>query len=298
MNDRIGFIGLGMMGQGMAMRIAGAGLPLMVFDTSESALEPFREKDSAIGTSAREVADWADVVIVCLPSVAASLSVAKEVSGGRSVHTYIETSTIGPQAMSRVSELFAGAGGIEVLDAPISNGKEGAAAGTLTSICGGRVKVLEKVRPVLECYSTNIFHVGDYPGAGQTAKLVNNMLSAASLMVAFEGMVMGVKAGLDAQALLDVINTSTGRSEATMVKFPRTIMTRIFGGRISTGAKDLDLYLAEAERVGAPVRIAPALRALYAEAADQGGVVETHRIIEYLEKLAGGVEVRAKKADE
>lgn len=291
MTDRIGFIGLGAMGRGMAMRIAGEGLPLLAFDISESMLVPFREQGIAIAASPREVADRAEVVIVCLPTVAASLAVATEVAAGGAIRIYVETSTIGPQAMAEVGARLAGTG-IDLLDAPVSNGKEGAAAGTLTSICGGSESVLARARPAIECYSANVFHVGKQPGAGQTAKLVNNMLSAASLMAAFEGMVMGVKAGLDAQALLDVINVSTGRSEATMVKFPRTIMSRSFGGRITTGTKDLDLYIAEAERVGAPVRIAPALRALYAEAADQGGIAETHRIIQYLELLAGGVEVK------
>lgn len=232
-------------------------------------------------------------MIVCLPSVAVSQEVAcgpDGVAKGRTIRTYVETSTIGPAAIEAILAGLDGTG-IDVLDAPVSNGQQGAIDGTLTSICGGPDEVLARARPVIECYSSHIFHVGKRPGSGQTAKLVNNMLSTASLMAAFEGMVMGVKAGLDAQALLDVINVSTGRSEATEIKFPRDIMTRTFGGRIRTGKKDLDLYLAEAEKVGAPVRISPALRALYGEA-EGIGVVETHRIIEYLEGLAGGIVVR------
>lgn len=299
MADRVGFIGLGIMGQPMAMRIARAGLPMVVFDTSDAALAPFRELGTDIATSPRDVADRAEVVIACLPSVAVSHEVAggpEGVAKGKKVRTYVETSTIGPDAIARIAAMLDGTG-IDLLDAPVSNGRAGAENGTLTSICGGRAEVLARVRPIIAHYSANIFHVGPQPGAGQTAKLVNNMLSSASLMAAFEGMVMGVRAGLDAQALLDVINVSTGRSEATMVKFPRSIMTRTFGGRIATGKKDLDLYLSEAARVGAPARIAPALRALYDEAETSGGVIETHRIIQYLETLAGGVEVRGDGQD-
>ncbi|MGV6875643.1 NAD(P)-dependent oxidoreductase [Pseudochelatococcus sp. B33] len=297
--DRIGFIGLGRMGKPMALRIHEAGFPLVVYDVAEAALDAFRAKGIPVAASPKEVADRAEIVFACIPSPEASLAVAFDddgVIGGSAIAVYLECSTIGPDYMTQIADGFSPTG-IAFLDAPISGGIPGAEAGTLSVVAAGDRFALDRARPAMETYARHIFHVADRPGPAQIAKLINNMLSTTGTIAAFEGMVMGAKAGLDVEALLDFINVSTGRNVATMQKIPENILTRKFGGKIQTGVKDLALFTGQAEKLGIRPYIAPRLQEVYRDAIAAGYDKETMRIIEFLEARAGdGVIVKGKNS--
>jgi 3-hydroxyisobutyrate dehydrogenase-like beta-hydroxyacid dehydrogenase len=297
MADRIGFIGLGRMGKPMATRIRDAGFELTVFDVVPQAMEGFRERGAHVASSPREVADRAEIVFACVPSPEASKAVALGGDGvihGKAVAVYLECSTIGPDYMAGIAQGFAGSP-IRFIDAPISGGVVGAAKGTLSVVSSGDPAALERARPAMEAYAKNVFHVADEPGPAQVAKLINNMLSTTGTIAAFEGMVLGAKAGLDVEVLLDFINVSTGRNVATMQKIPDNVLTRKFGGNVKIGTKDLGLFIKQAEKLGIVPYMAPRALQVFSDAIADGYNKETLRIIEFLEKRAGeGVVVQAK----
>lgn len=299
-SDRIGVIGLGLMGKGMAECIHARGLPLIVHDIAEERCAPFRAKGVPVATSARDLADRAEIVISCLPSIAVSKAVSCGPGGireGGAAKVYVETGTVGTAAMIEIGETLAAAG-IATIDAPVSGGQANADKGTLSTIVAGPPEAVARVRHVIDAYARHVFVVADRPGPAQTAKLVNNMLSITGMIAAFEGMVMGAKAGLDPQTMLDIINVSTGRNSATLEKIPSRILTRKFGGHITTGVKDLGLYIEESEELEVPVWMATRALEVFRAAMDNGIEHETMRIIEYMEALAGGVEVKARTSSD
>src|SRR5690606_12289622 len=129
---------------------------------------------------------------------------------------------------------------------------------------------IARYRPVAESYCRHLFVVAGQPGPAQTAKIINNMLSMTGLIAALEGMVLGAKAGLDPQQLLDIVNVSTGRNSATLEKIPQRVLPRTFGGHIETGVKDLSLYVAESQALGTPVWMAAEALGVFRQAIEAG----------------------------
>lgn len=298
----IGFIGLGIMGSRMALRLLAAGHALVVHDVSEAAVTALVEKGAKSAVSAAEVASRSDVVLLSLPTpdvVEAVLTGAGGVIEGTRAKTVIDTSTTGSQVIVRAAPKLA-ARGMTLIDAPVSGGVPGAANGTLTVMGGGDRVAFESVRPILEIIGKNVMHMGDKPGSGQAMKLVNNMLSAAGTLAAMEVLVAGAKAGLDPQKMLDVINTSSGRCFGTEVKIPECILPGTFPMRFSTDLlhKDVALGVAEAEAMGARMWVVKCARDLLAYSKEQGdGARDYAHIITYFEAWAGGdAKVRAKDA--
>lgn len=294
--DRVGFLGLGLMGAGMAARVHASGMPLIVYDLLEERCARFRAMGVDVAASARDLADRAEIVVSCLPSIDVSRQVSCGSGGvieGRAVKVYVETGTVGTAAMIEIAEALSKVG-IATIDGPVSGGQRGADMGTLSTILAGSPHTVARFRPVAEAYSSHVFVVSDRPGPAQTAKLVNNMLSITGMIAAFEGMVMGAKAGLDPQTMLDIINVSTGRNSATLEKIPQRILPRKFGGHVSTGVKDLGLYISESEELEVPVWMATRALEVFREAIGHGFDKETMRIIQYMEALAGGIEVKGR----
>ncbi len=298
MQMEIGFIGTGHMGGAMALRLIEAGYPLTVFDTNPAVLAPLQAQGGRVAGSPREVADVAEIVFACLPSREVSREVALGPDGvgeGRAVRVHVETSTIGLPTAQVIAEGLEKKG-IQMLDAPVSGGPRGAHAGTLTMMTSGSQDVFERVRPVLQSIAHKVFRVGDRPGLAQVCKLVNNAISAIGMAAACEAVVTGVKAGLDATTLIEVINVSTGRNSATAEKFPTSILTRTFdyGGPLEIAVKDMHLYLELAEELGVPTWVANNAAALWQYAASQGGAKRDYTtLIQYLEKWAG-IEVKGR----
>jgi 3-hydroxyisobutyrate dehydrogenase len=241
MGMRIGLVGLGRMGGAMAGRLRAVGFEVAGFDA-----------DPQKGGAASLDAVAAPLVILSLPeerAVSAVLDGLLPLLPAGAL--LIDTSTLSPMAARGFADRAARAG-CAYLDAPVSGGPAGAAAGSLAMMLGGAAESVERARPVLERMATRIIHVGG-PGAGQVAKLVNNLLVATHLVVAGEALRIGEQAGVPADALLGVINAASGRSAATEVNFPRWILSGSFDSGFSAGLmrKDVRLALELAEAVGA-----------------------------------------------
>jgi 3-hydroxyisobutyrate dehydrogenase len=287
----IGFVGLGAMGQHMATRLLDAGHELAVFDTRAEAVEPHAARGARGCESAAAVADVADTVLVSLPTPGVVSAVAGELRGGKAMRTFVDLSTTGPVVAAEVAKTL-GDTGVACLDAPVSGGVAGAEAGTLTIMAAGDAGTFERIEPVLEALGSNVVHVGDEPGQGQLAKLLNNLLSATALAITAEAVALGVRGGLSARTLIDVFTKSTGRNSATDDKFPRHVLPRTFGAGFRTELmnKDVQLCLAEAQRQGVPMMLGGAVAQLWSLAAattDNGA--DCTEIVQMVEQWAGVV---------
>lgn len=295
-----GFIGLGAMGGAIARRLAQAGVMLHVHDPDAGRMAALQALGACVHDSPRSVADAAEIVYACLPGAAVSRQVACDETGviqGKAMRIYVETSTIGRQPMRDIAAALA-ARGKTLVDAPVSGGPRGADAGTLAIILSGSPQALAAVRPQVRAMGKSLFEVGDEPGQAQMMKLVNNLISAANMVSAYEALVLGAKAGLDPDQMVAVINASTGRNSATQDKVPKSILTGSFdyGATIRTIHKDVSLGLAEAENLHVPMWLGQVVRQSWEFAMTQGGAdLDFTALIQYMESWAG-VEVRSRGA--
>ena len=261
----LGFVGLGRMGSPMVVRLLDAGHTVHVFDTSEQALAIAAQRGAKPCSSARDVADKADIVLTSLPTPDIVQRVVLGGDGlaqGNRAATVVDLSTTGPRTAIAVAKALAEQGGrVTMVDSPVSGGVSGAEKGTLALMVSCPQATFDQVELVLKSFG-KIFHVGEQPGQGQTLKLANNLLAAAALAVSSEAMVMGVKAGLDPQTMINVINVSSGRNSAIQDKFPRAILPRTFDFGFATGLsfKDVRLCVEEAEAMGIPMVVGSAVR--------------------------------------
>ena len=252
----IGFIGLGRMGTGMATRLIGAGDRLHVHDIDAAAIDVLVAQGAIAAESAAQVGEAAEIVLVSLPHpdvVHATLLGAGGVADGGRVRTVVDLSTSGAQMAQRLAREL-GARGIASYDAPVSGGMKGAREGALALMAAGPEEGWPEVEALLQRLGRP-FYMGATPGAGQTMKLVNNLLGAVAIAVTAEGMTMGIKAGLDPARMIEVLNQSTGRNSATQDKWPRAVLPRTFdfGFAATLSLKDMRLCAAEAAALGAPI---------------------------------------------
>jgi 3-hydroxyisobutyrate dehydrogenase len=274
MSTTIAFIGLGQMGLPMACNLQKAGYTVHAFDLSSQACTKARELGLRVVASAREAVEGAAIVVSMLP---ASRHVESLYLGDEGLLAVllkgalvIDSSTIAPATVRTVAEAAA-ARGVLMLDAPVSGGTAGAAAGTLTFIVGGPASTLEAARPVLQAMGKNIFHMGE-SGAGQVAKLCNNMALGVIMAVTAEAIALGTAHGLDAKVLSQMMAVSTGRSWATEVCNPwpgvldNAPASRGYSGGFGNDLmlKDLGLAVEAALGAGAAVPLGELARNLYA----------------------------------
>jgi len=284
----LGFVGLGAMGAPMARRLLAAGHRVLAHDANPAALAAAASGGAEPRGSAAAVAGEAEIVLVSLPTPAAVKAVALGPGGlseGRAMRLYVDLSTTGARVAKEVAEGLAPRG-VVALDAPVSGGVAGAEAGTLSVMAAGDPAAFERVRPVLEAIGSNTVFVGEAVGQGQTLKLVNNLLAAATWAAACETLAMGAKAGLDPELMVRVVNASSGRSFATERFAAGPVLSRRFdfGFRMELMAKDMRLALEEAEALGLVMPTCSAARLLYGLALAQGApgadVTELVRVTE------------------
>jgi 3-hydroxyisobutyrate dehydrogenase-like beta-hydroxyacid dehydrogenase len=267
MGEVIGFVGIGRMGGPMAGRLIDAGHELVVFDTQSAATQPVVDRGAALGSSPQDVASRADIVLVSLPTpdIVKSVVIGPNgvIHGGRA-KIVIDLSTTGPSTAALVAGELA-TKGVAWVDSPVSGGVTGATNGTCAVIVSCRKPVFERVEPILKTFG-KLFFTGEKPGLAQSAKLANNLLAAAALVITSEGMAMAVKSGVDAKTMIDIINVSSGRNSASQDKFPKAVLTRSFDFGFATGLsyKDVRLCVDEAESMGVPMVLGSVVRQMLA----------------------------------
>lgn len=294
--ELLGFVGLGRMGSAMASRLLDAGYELCVYDTQAAATAPLVARGARLASSAGEVATTAETILLSLPTPDIVKSVTLGEGGlahGNKIRTVIDLSTSGPGASAIVAKGL-GEREISLIDAPVSGGIAGAKGGTLAIMISGPKEVYEvTAEPILKHFG-KLFYTGEKNGLAQTAKLVNNLLAAAAIVISSEGMAMGVKAGLDPKVLLDIINVSSGRNSATQDKFPRSVLPGTFDFGFATGLsyKDVRLCLDEAEAMGIPMIMGAVVRQILALTQAKYGADSDFTSIAKLSEEWAGVEIR------
>jgi len=285
----VAFLGLGAIGRPMARRVAAAGFELTVWNRTAAKAREFAAGTPAkVAKTAAEAARGAAVVITCLSTsqdVEYLLGQPEGLLAGLERGAVLVDCTSGdPRTSRRIAERLEERG-VAFMDAPVSGGTSGAEKGTLTVMCGGEGAVLERVRPVLASFGQKIVHCGAV-GTGDLVKAMNQALLAVHIWSAAEALAAAVKGGVSARVALDVINASSGRSNASMNLFPERVLTRAFPRTFRLALLDKDVNIAadaaREQQVPAPFfELAAGLfKAAHKELGEEADHVEAVRIVE------------------
>ena len=286
---RIGFIGLGALGEGLCANLVKAGYEVQGFDPVPAARAAAADAGVSVCETAVEAVRDAGVVITMLPNGTLVRQCYAEVMPAAAAGAlFIDSSTIAVDD-ARAVHAYAVERGFAQLDAPVSGGVKGAAAGTLAFMVGGETDALETARPVLDAMAGKIIHCGD-SGAGQAAKLCNNMLLAVQQIAVGEAFVLADKLGLSAQSLFDVITGATGNCWAvhTNCPVPGPVPTSPANNDFKPGFatalmnKDLGLAMAAVASTGASAPLGSHAAQIYARFADEHADLDFSAVIESL----------------
>ena len=298
-DSRVGFVGVGKLGRPMAQRILRAGHDLLVFDTEAAARSAFQGTTAEVATSLTELVSECGIICLCLPGPA---EVEQVVLGRDGVGSTVRPGTLvvdhttnSPTVVRQVGEQLR-LRGAALVDAPVSGGIEGAAAGTLTTLIGGEPEHVERARPLLEAFSTAIVHVGPL-GAGTVAKLMNNLATFALDQVIGECLTIGARAGIEPDRLLEALQQSAiGKGGNLHVRMPDTFMKGDFEPRFTlAGAhKDVRLAVGLAEESGVPIRIARAVLDEIESALSKGLGDRDASIVMTLQEERAGVHISSR----
>jgi 3-hydroxyisobutyrate dehydrogenase len=294
----VAFLGLGAIGAPMAAHLAADPFDLVVWNRTAAKAEAFaRQHRARAAATPAEAARGRDVVITCLPrssDVEALLDGDGGLLAGLREGAVLVDCTSGDPATSRRLAARLAERGVRFMDAPVSGGVQGATKGALTVMCGGDPALLEEVRPVLQRFGAKIVHCGAV-GAGDAVKAVNNALLAVHIWSAAEGLAALAKAGVDPAVALDVVNGSSGRSNASQNLFPERVIGRAFPRTFRLALLDKDVGIAadvtREQNVPAPLiqLTAELMRLAHEELGEEADHVEAVKLVE---KWAG-VEIGA-----
>ncbi len=289
---RVAFLGLGAIGRRMAARVANR-FPLAVWNrTAARATEVAGQIGAEAAATPREAARGAAVVITCLPTsheVAALLEGPDGIMAGLEPDAVVVDCTSGDPVTSRAIAQTLATKGIPFLDAPVSGGTNGAAAGTLTVMVGGDAVVLERVKPVLAAFGARIVHMGPV-GSGDAMKAVNNALLAINILAVGEGLAALAKSGVNAGLAIDVLNTSSGRSFVSENLVPERVLSRTFPNtfRLALLHKDIGIAVDLMKDMGVPADVTRTAWELYGNAREElGDDADYLEVIKLLETEAG-----------
>jgi 3-hydroxyisobutyrate dehydrogenase-like beta-hydroxyacid dehydrogenase len=289
--ERIGFIGLGIMGGSMARNLLAAGASLTVYNRTAARTDPLVEAGAGQARTPAELAATSDIVFVCVsdtPDVERVLAgpdgVAATIRPGSLV---VDMSTISPEATRRLAAAFA-EHGVGYVDAPVSGGSEGAAKGTLSIMAGGSDDDVNRAMPYFEAMGKAITHVGPV-GSGQVCKLVNQVLVVVTMLGVSEALLLAQAGGLDPAVALSAVAGGAGGSWMLSNRGPQVIARDWRPGfTIDLQQKDLRLILEEADSLGIPVLATAQVFQLYRTLQREGlGGDGNHALVRALEKLAG-----------
>jgi 3-hydroxyisobutyrate dehydrogenase len=291
MAEKIGFIGLGIMGTGMAHNVLKAGHDLTVWNRTLEKTSSFKEAGAKIATSPKELAEACDVILICVsdtPDVVAVMEGENGVLDGLSAEKLvIDHSTISPHTSVEIAKKV-NAKGAQWLDAPVSGGSEGAVKGTLSIMIGGEADQVERARPILEAMGKTITHVGPQ-GAGQMVKLVNQILVVVTGMAVSEAMLFAQAGGLNLDQTLKAVENGAAGSWMLSNRGTQMIVRDWRPGfTIDLQQKDLRLVLDAADQMGVPLIATSMVFNLYRTLQEQGlGAEGNHALIKALEKMTG-----------
>ena len=295
---KVGLIGVGNMGRGMSRNILKAGHQLTVYDVRSEAMEVLVQEGADAAASPRAVGVAADTVFIMVLNVeqvkSALLGEDGLLAGLKPGSTVICTATIGRSQVMEVAELVT-AEGVNIVDAPVSGGAPGAAAGTLTMMVAAESETFETSKPVLEAVGRDIYHVGEEIGMGQTVKSALAVLIGTTYAGIFEALTLAVKAGVAPETLRDVVSTSVV-GNFLFRDTTENILSRNFKGQSNIGTmyKDLSLAKSMANDCGVPLFAASAAFELFQAGKAVNPEEDNWTIIKILENIAG-VEVKKTK---
>lgn len=286
---RLGFIGLGIMGHGMASNLLFSGNPAMVWNrTPEKAVDLVCD----VATSPQDLGEQSDIVLISVSNTSAVEEVIFGESGAfqglREGAIIVDHSTISPSATKDFATR-AEHKGVVWLDAPVSGGSEGAVNGTLAIMVGGPAEALETVRPYLETYSKSIVHVGAQAGAGQMVKLMNQILVVLNELAVSEALLLGQAAGIDLATAIAAVEGGAAGSWMLSNRGPQMVARDWRPGfTIDLQQKDLRLVLDTADELGVPLPGAALVFQLYRALQTRGlGQEGNHALVKALEEMAG-----------
>jgi 3-hydroxyisobutyrate dehydrogenase len=248
---KIGIIGCGNMGGGMAMRLAECGSKALCYDASAVLRSRLAEAGLTVAASAAELATESDLIFLSLPNASIVTAVMTEIDAHiKPGAIVLDASTSEPGTTKQLAAQAEGNGYV-FLDGPVSGGPSAARSGAMTMLIGGDAKAIETARPVLDLLTAKLVIVGP-SGAGHAAKIANNMLCAANLVLVAEAVRLGEAVGVSAADLLEGVNAGSGRSGVSEVNFPRWILNGAFDSGFTMGLmrKDVGLAVDLAARAG------------------------------------------------
>jgi 3-hydroxyisobutyrate dehydrogenase-like beta-hydroxyacid dehydrogenase len=291
MSVRVGVVGLGIMGSGMADNLLAKGHEVGVYNRTATRTQRFVDAGATAHPSAAELAAASDVVLVCVsdtPDVEAVLFGDLGVAAGiRTGSLVIDASTISPEATRAFAARLAEQG-VAFVDAPVSGGSEGAAKGILSIMVGGAAEDVERARPVLESIGRTITHVGPV-GAGQTCKLVNQILVVVNMLAVSEALLLAEAGGLDLAKTIAAVEGGAAGSWMLSNRGPQVVRRDWRPGfTIDLQQKDLRLVLEAADSLGVPLLATSTVHQLYRTLQAAGlGSEGNHALVKAIEHLAG-----------
>ncbi len=301
--ETVGFIGLGNMGGGMAGNIQKAGYPMVVFDIREEVVKPFLDGGARLASSPAEVARLSDVILTSLPG---PREVEQVATGAEGVleginpgGIYVDLSTSRPTLIREIEPKFREKG-CHVLDAPVSGGKSGAATRNLAVMVGGEREIFERIKPLLDAFGDKVFYAGSI-GAGSVAKLVHNMIGHGVRQAIAEGLTLGVKAGVEPEALWQCVRRgSLGRMSGLHEGIARTVFRGEFepaSFSLALSRKDVGLATDLGREFNVPMPLANLVEQIAIEGMNRGWGDKDSSVTFLLQEEQAGVEVRAPHVD-
>ncbi len=301
--ETVGFIGLGNMGGGMAGNIQKAGYPMVVYDIREEATKPFLEGGARLASSPAEVARLSDVTLTSLPGPNEVEQVATGpegvLDGINPGGIYVDLSTSRPTLIREIEPRFRQKG-CHVLDAPVSGGKSGAATRNLAVMVGGEQEIYDRIKPLLDAFGDKVFYAGSI-GAGSVCKLMHNMIGHGVRQAIAEGLTLGVKAGVEPEALWECVRRgSLGRMSGLHEGIARTVFRGEFepaSFALSLSRKDVGLATELGREYNVPMPIANLVEQIAIQGMNRGWGDKDSSITFLLQEEQAGVEVRAPHVD-
>ena len=301
--ETVGFIGLGNMGGGMSRNIQKAGYPMVVYDLREEAAKPLLEGGARLAGSPAEVARLSDVTFTSLPGPREVEAVATGpegvLEGIQPGAIYVDLSTSRPTLIRLIEPRFRQKGA-HVLDAPVSGGKSGAATRNLAVMVGGEREIYDRIKPLLGAFGDKVFYAGSI-GAGSVSKLVHNMIGHGVRQAIAEGLTLGVKAGVEPEALWECVRRgSLGRMNVLHEGVARTVFRGEFepaSFALALARKDIGLATDLGREFNVPMPVANLAEQIAIEAMNRGWGERDSSVTFLLQEEGASVEVRAPQVD-